>query len=189
MFTLEVTKSNITVSEKEPLVQGAVNVYTCRMTYGPDWEGLDKTVVFKTGAAEVSVVPEDNSCTIPHEVTERAGESVRVGVYGTKNGERVLPTLWADLGIVWEGAKPGAAAQTPAPELYDQLLSLANGAAETADGLRAAAEAGAFDGKQGAAGKDGHTPVKGVDYWTDADKEEIISGVAAQLESGDEVSY
>lgn len=31
-------------------------------------------------------------------------------------------------------------------------------------------------------GKDGHTPVKGVDYWTDADKQEIIDEVKTQID-------
>lgn len=30
-------------------------------------------------------------------------------------------------------------------------------------------------------GKDGHTPVKGEDYWTDADKAEIIAAVISAL--------
>lgn len=37
------------------------------------------------------------------------------------------------------------------------------------------------DGKDGAAGKDGYTPIKGVDYWTDADKAEITAAVIAAL--------
>lgn len=30
-------------------------------------------------------------------------------------------------------------------------------------------------------GKDGHTPVKGTDYWTDEDKAEIQSYIDAQI--------
>lgn len=48
------------------------------------------------------------------------------------------------------------------------------------------------DGKPGAAGapgKDGHTPVKGTDYWTAADRQEIVNAVLAALPDGTEVSY
>ena len=38
-------------------------------------------------------------------------------------------------------------------------------------------------------GADGHTPVKGTDYWTAADKQEIVSAVLAALPDGTEVSY
>lgn len=44
-------------------------------------------------------------------------------------------------------------------------------------------------GPQGPAGADGKTPVKGVDYYTEADKEELVQAVIAALPNGDEVSY
>ena len=44
-------------------------------------------------------------------------------------------------------------------------------------------------GPQGPAGKDGHTPVKGTDYWTESDKQEIINAVVASFTDGNEVSY
>lgn len=45
------------------------------------------------------------------------------------------------------------------------------------------------DGKDGEDGKDGVTPEKGVHYWTDTDKTEIISEVLAQIPNGNEVAY
>lgn len=47
-------------------------------------------------------------------------------------------------------------------------------------------------GPQGPAGKDGepgYTPVKGTDYYTEADKTEMVNLVLAALPNGDEVSY
>ena len=44
-------------------------------------------------------------------------------------------------------------------------------------------------GDTGAPGKDGKTPVKGTDYWTVADKQEIVNDVIAALPDGTEVSY
>lgn len=40
----------------------------------------------------------------------------------------------------------------------------------------------------GPAGADGKTPIKGTDYWTAADKEEIVSDVLAALPQAEEVS-
>lgn len=45
------------------------------------------------------------------------------------------------------------------------------------------------DGTNGVDGKDGYTPQKGVDYYTEADKAEIVDAVLAALPDGDEVSY
>lgn len=44
-------------------------------------------------------------------------------------------------------------------------------------------------GPQGPKGDPGHTPVKGTDYWTEADKQEIVNSVIAALPDGTEVSY
>ncbi len=45
------------------------------------------------------------------------------------------------------------------------------------------------DGADGLPGVDGATPVKGIDYWTAADKQEIIDDVLASLPSGEEAEY
>lgn len=42
---------------------------------------------------------------------------------------------------------------------------------------------------RGAAGTDGKTPVRGTDYWTAADKQEIVNSVIAALPDGTEASY
>lgn len=66
------------------------------------------------------------------------------------------------------------------------------------DGAAIATVEDGADGKPGAAGatgpagvpgKDGHTPVKGTDYWTAEDKQEIVNNVLAALPDGTEVAY
>ena len=44
-------------------------------------------------------------------------------------------------------------------------------------------------GAKGDAGATGKTPVRGTDYWTAADKQEIVNSVIAALPDGTEVSY
>ena len=44
-------------------------------------------------------------------------------------------------------------------------------------------------GANGTNGADGYTPQKGVDYWTDEDKTEIINAVIAALPDGSNISY
>ena len=44
-------------------------------------------------------------------------------------------------------------------------------------------------GATGEKGADGYTPVKGTDYFTDADKAEIVNAVLAQVVDGTEVEY
>lgn len=44
-------------------------------------------------------------------------------------------------------------------------------------------------GAKGSDGTDGKTPIRGTDYWTAADKQEIVNSVIAALPDGTEVSY
>ena len=44
-------------------------------------------------------------------------------------------------------------------------------------------------GPQGEKGQDGYTPIKGVDYFTEADKQELVNSVIASLPSSEDVSY
>lgn len=46
----------------------------------------------------------------------------------------------------------------------------------------------AIVGAPGKNGEDGHTPVKGVDYYTDEDKTEIVNDVLAALPVAEEAS-
>ena len=61
--------------------------------------------------------------------------------------------------------------------------------------LQAAKDSGAFrgdkgdPGDKGEPGAPGKTPVRGTDYWTAADKQEIVNSVIAALPDGTEVSY
>lgn len=45
------------------------------------------------------------------------------------------------------------------------------------------------DGADGKDGKDGKTPVKGTDYWTATDKQEIVNEVLNSLPNASEVSF
>ena len=42
---------------------------------------------------------------------------------------------------------------------------------------------------KGDKGDDGHTPIKGTDYWTTADQASIVADVLAALPDGDGVMY
>ena len=45
------------------------------------------------------------------------------------------------------------------------------------------------DGANGKDGVDGKTPVKGTDYYTEADKQEMVGLVLAALPAAEEVSF
>lgn len=57
------------------------------------------------------------------------------------------------------------------------------------DGADGAPGKDGADGKPGATGAPGKTPIRGTDYWTAADKQEIVNDVLAALPDGTEVAY
>lgn len=74
-----------------------------------------------------------------------------------------------------EAAASGGAGSTDSGMTWQNLIAVAD--------LKGA------DGSQGPAGAPGKTPVRGTDYWTAADKQEIVNSVIAALPDGTEVSY
>lgn len=123
MFSINAEKNQLCVREQEPVTSGSVNVCPVQFQFSADWEGLERTAVFRAGEKSVSVLLDDSgACGIPWEVLERPGLRLEAGVYGVRGGEVVLPTVWADLGYIRAGAAPGDDARPPAPDLWRQEL-------------------------------------------------------------------
>lgn len=69
------------------------------------------------------------------------------------------------------------------------ILTLTDGTTLDAGVAKGAQGAKGNTGDTGPQGPAGHTPVKGTDYWTAADKAEMVADVLAALPDGTEVSY
>lgn len=124
MFTIYAKKNRLRVEEEEPLTSGSVNVYTVRFGFSGEWEGLTRTAVFKAAGDPVAVLLDDaGECVIPWEALAKPLVHLYAGVYGTKDGSVVLPTVWADLGTILPGAACGPNAHAPTPELWEQQLA------------------------------------------------------------------
>lgn len=167
MIICQVTGAAITVAQNELLTTGMVQAVPVRFCFSPQWAALDRTAVFTAGTVSVScLLGEDNQCFIPWECLTRAGEYLRVGVYGTRGEKMVLPTVSCLLGPICTGTQPEENTPTEAtPTLVQSLLTKAEAAVSVADALRADADAGLFngrDGKDGTNGKDGKDGQNGV---------------------------
>ena len=124
MFELYAKKNVLTVRQREPVTSGSVNVCQARFEFSEDWEGLTKTAVFEAGGASRSVLLDGSGlCTIPWEVLAAPKRELRAGVYGARGGDMVLPTAWANLGVILEGAAPAGELYPPTPELWEQALA------------------------------------------------------------------
>ena len=136
MFIITANKNRLTVRQTEVLTSGSVNVNEVQFAFSQDWEGLERTAVFRCGEASTSVLlDESGRCFIPWEALRVSGFPLLAGVYGRKEGEIVLPTMWVSLGRIHQGVELGEDAHPPTPDLWEQLLaSKANRMAYTPDG-------------------------------------------------------
>lgn len=123
MFQLFAEKNKLAVLEREPVTSGSVNAYAVQFEFSEDWEGLDKTAVFQAGCvSREALLDPSGACVVPWEVLRVPGYQLKAGVYGKQGGEVVLPTVWADLGVILEGV-PAGGSPPPSPELWEQELA------------------------------------------------------------------
>lgn len=172
MFQFFAKKVSLDVTQREIVTSGSVNVYQCQFQFDSAWDGLEKTAVFKAGDISISVLLDDlGACNIPWEVFQDAKRTLYAGVYGTKNDNVVLPTIWANCGEIKPGVTQGENTQPPTPDVYSQILQVAKDAEDVAQSVRDDADSGKFNGEQGPTGPQGYTYTpavseEGVISWT-----------------------
>ena len=163
MIRLSATKAELTVVENEVVTSGAQRVFACAFALSEDWDGLDRTAVFRAGTRSVSVLlGGDNAAVVPWEVLQTPGITLHIGLYGAGPDGLVLPTIWAEVGMIRPGAYPGGDALPPTPGAYDQLVEIAKHAEAVAESVRADADAGKFNGEPGPAGPEGPPGAEGA---------------------------
>lgn len=111
--------ANVTDLQKIPKgIAGAV----IEVTYAANWEGLKKTAVF-AGAVTRDALNADGDILVPTETVARSGYRLKVGFYGVDGDKnRIIPTLWADLGTVQDAADPsGDPGTNPELPVWAQL--------------------------------------------------------------------
>lgn len=128
---LQVCGTSVEILMSRPIPAGLVGGYVTVLYADPLWENLTKTVVFRSVVTK-DVVSSDRVIPIPHEVVEQDGKHLMVGIYGTwEDGSLVIPTLWADLGLIVESVDPSGDHSTEASlpvwaQLVDHVENLKN---------------------------------------------------------------
>ena len=155
--------------------------YTVNFAFDAEWGTVTtKTARFITDQNTViDIVFQGNTCNIP---MMQNTHLIRVGVFAGDLKTTTPAVIGAKKSILCGGGIPA----DPAPGVYQQIMDMLNGLeagsvspeqikSVTAEMLEEAKASGEFDGA------DGYTPQKGVDYWTEADKEEMVTAVIAAL--------
>lgn len=193
------------------VTSAAKNVFTVNFSFSSEWDELTKVAVFRAGGYRRAVILEagQTSCNIPAEVLKSPSRRLELGVQGyNEEKDLVLPTNWDAICDLVRGADfqtEDTEVEAEAGEsLYKRLLQALDKkldeVVETA--VDQAIEDGYFTGPQGPqgekgekgdtgpqgpkgekgeTGEPGHTPVRGEDYWTEADQEAVENDVLQSL--------
>ena len=91
----------------------------------PMWDGLVKTAVF-FGSQTKDVLNVGNVVTVPAEVVSQVSTCLFMGIYGVDaENNLVIPTLWANLGMIESAADPSGDASTyPSLPMWAQLQAM-----------------------------------------------------------------
>lgn len=100
---------------------------TVHVTFDDAWNGLVPTLIAAGAVARPMAIDADGNSEVPWECLV-SGYVLKLGVRGiNESGEVVIPTSWADCGIVERSVSDADIGDTPAPspDLVDQIQRLA----------------------------------------------------------------
>ena len=122
---VKVTKTTCETTRLVPIPKGIVGA-TVSIEYTDSvWDGLQKTVVFRSAVTK-DVLDVGSEVAIPAEVVSRAGVNLYMGVYGVDAANNVvIPTIWTELGLVNGAAAPSGDSSTdPSLPVWAQIQAM-----------------------------------------------------------------
>lgn len=119
---VKVNATTCEVNRLVPIPKGIVGATVSIEYTDSAWDGLQKTVVFRSAVTK-DVLDAGSEVTIPAEVVSRAGVNLYMGVYGVgADGRMIIPTIWAELGLVNGAAAPSGDSSTdPSLPVWAQI--------------------------------------------------------------------
>ncbi len=173
MLKFNVKNQIITREDSFPVVADSRNYLEASFEFSEEWQGKI-TAIFGFCGEFYSILIENGKCIVPWEVIKSPGFTVSVvcGDRITANMTRVE----VDLSGYFEGQTP----KPPTPDVYQQILDSAKPPYVGENGnwyVWDKASRGYVDTELSAQAKDGYTPIRGTDYWTEDDKAEIYTYV------------
>jgi len=212
-MVINVDKNKVKAEDNYIINRGEYNANPIQFVFSDEYEGLVKKALFvkaKADPIEVSII--NDVCNIPYEVLNEKKFELRVYAYEVEDDELVLrysPAfiyLFTREGSYIEG---GVEPEVITPTQFEQYMQAMNDGLEEVENVDIDVEkinhtatititnrngqtktVTITDGEKGEPGEKGdNTPIKGVDYWTAEDKEEIVAEVLENIQDSEEVYY
>ena len=180
MLKFEVVNQKIKRKDNFEVVSDSKNYLKAHFKFSDEWCG-DITAIFGYKDECYSVLLRNGECIVPWEVIKPYGFSVSVvcGDRITSNCEVVT--------VERSGYKEGQTPKPPTPDVYKQILDSIKPAfiGDNGNWYEWDYKTKTFvDSGIKAAGENGYSPKRGVDYWTDEDKAKIKAYVDEAILGG-----
>lgn len=122
---VKVAKTTCKTTPLVPIPKGIVGATVSIEYTDSAWDGLQKTVVFRSAVAK-DVLDAGREVVVPAEVVSRAGVNLYMGVYGVDAANNVvIPTIWTELGLVNGAAAPsGDTSSDPSLPVWAQIQGM-----------------------------------------------------------------
>lgn len=184
-------RDKVATADNGAVIVADNNDYVAVFDFDDEWSFYPtKTARFVYGDNYTDVVFSGSSCNVPV-ITYNGYEHMGIGVYAG-DIHTTTPAIIVTTGSITSGDHVHA---DPPEDVYNQIMDMLNGFSASVEKVGHTATVTITDphgtttaeihdgeaGAPGAPGADGHTPVRGVDYWTDADKAEIVDDVVQIL--------
>lgn len=178
MIEFNVKNQSVERTDEFCVVADSRNYLTAHFNMSEEWVG-GVTAVFGFGGRFYNVVlDEEHTCVVPFEVIKTPMFTVSLFC----DGEKLVTSNVVTVEVEGSGMIEGEVPDTPTPTVWHQYVTamgelIENGLPYIGDNgnwFLYNTDTGEYEDTGIAArAVDGTTPVRGIDYWTDADKAEI----------------
>ena len=120
---IEVTGNILKVAERPKRITSGTVGLPVEFVFDETWDGMTKTAVFRAGCHERLAKIVEEKSTVPWEILENEHFMLAIGVYGVNDdGTVAIPTIWANVGIIHEGASlEGDVTNKPSLPIWKEL--------------------------------------------------------------------
>ena len=168
------------------VVEGSRRYVYAAFVLDDAWDGLTVCALFENDSLHSDAVKKiitQEPVEVPPEVLVTG--RLRIGLVGLADDGAVRLTtkrMFDAIPVYQSGGTGGEDAQTVTPELWEQSLSAIGSLGELETENKSNLVAAINEARRmGAGDSAGYTPIKGTDYFTDADKQEIAEAAAEMV--------